>query len=307
MQNAPELPTLRLASRANSSQYQTEFDPDNATLWGFFNPHGNPCFSPSFLHDIRAHDQQFEENKGLVAANGQWHQAHYYVAGSRVRGVFNLGGDLALFQTLIRARDRDALLHYGKRCIDCVYPRVRNYHVPGLITISLVQGDALGGGFETALSSDLIIAEEGVTMGLPEILFNLFPGMGAYSLLSRKIGMKKAEELILSGRMYSAGELYELGVIDVLAPQDGGKEVTQDWIHQNRKRRNGMQAVFSARREVHPILRSEMDAILHLWVDAALKLEERDLKMMKRLVSAQARRAGNVGEDNSGGMTSAVA
>ena len=290
MQNLNEVPTLRLASNASAPQYQTEFEPDLATLWGFFNPHGTPCFSPGFLQDIRAHDQQFEENKGLVPANGEWHQAHYYVAGSRVKGVFNLGGDLALFQTLIRARDRDALLHYGKRCIDCVFPRIRNYHVPGLITISLVQGDALGGGFETALSSDLIIAEEGTTMGLPEILFNLFPGMGACSLLSRRIGTRKAEELILSGRMYSASELFDIGVVDVLAPSGEGFEVTRDWIRQNRKRRNGMQAVFSARREIHPITRAEMDAILHLWVDAALKLEERDLKMMKRLVSAQIRR-----------------
>ena len=305
MQTLNELPPLRLATRSGAAQYQTEFDAPSATLWGFFNPHGNPCFSPGLLQEIRAHDQQFEESKGLVCSNGEWHQAYYYVAGSRVKGIFNLGGDLALFEMLIRARDRDALLHYGKRCIDCVYPRIRNYFVPNLITISLVQGDALGGGFETALASDLIIAEEDATFGLPEILFNLFPGMGAYSLLNRRLGVKKAEELILSGRMYAAAELHQMGVVDVLAPRGTGIEVTQNWIRQNRKRRNGMQAIFAARREVHPITRSEMDAIVQLWVDAALKLEERDLKMMKRLVSAQARRAGN--SDAGGAMTIAVA
>jgi DSF synthase len=46
-------------------------------------------------------------------------------------------------------------------------------------TIALVQGDALGGGFETALSSNVLIAERSAKLGFPEILFNLFPGMGA--------------------------------------------------------------------------------------------------------------------------------
>ena len=79
-----------------------------------------------------------------------------------------------------------------------------------------MQGDALGGGFECALASDLIVAEERAQLGFPEILFNLFPGMGAYSLLSRRVGMKGAEKMILSARLYTAEELHELGVVDLL-------------------------------------------------------------------------------------------
>ncbi len=63
-----------------------------------------------------------------------------------IPGVFNLGGDLALFVLLIKSREREALAHYAKLCIDNVYARVQNYHCPWLTTISLVQGDALGGG-----------------------------------------------------------------------------------------------------------------------------------------------------------------
>ena len=51
-------------------------------------------------------------------------------------------------------------------------------------TISLVQGDALGGGFEAALCGDIIIAEKQARFGFPEVLFNLFPGMGAYNSCS---------------------------------------------------------------------------------------------------------------------------
>ncbi|MGA8054440.1 MAG: crotonase/enoyl-CoA hydratase family protein [Burkholderiales bacterium] len=216
--------------------------------------------------------------------------AHYYVVGSKTKGIFNLGGDLALFVLLIKSRDREALAHYAKRCIDCIYPRIQNYFSPTLTTISLVQGDALGGGFETALSSDVIVAEESANLGLPEVLFNLFPGMGAYSLLSRRIGMKAAEDLILSGRVLRAKQLYDMGVVDVLAKDGEGETVVHQWIRKNQKRRNGFQAVFTARQHVQPITREELDRIAEVWVDAALRLEDRDLKMMGRIVRSQQRR-----------------
>ena len=57
-----------------------------------------------------------------------------------------------------------------------MYGNSAAFHTP-LITIALVQGDALGGGFECALSFDVLIAERSAKMGLPEVLFNLFPGM----------------------------------------------------------------------------------------------------------------------------------
>jgi DSF synthase len=291
-----EIANLRSPYGVKGTQFEVEFDPEHRVIWGAFNPRGTPCFSVSLLNDIRAHDALLEANAGHVLHEGHMLSAHYYVASSKVPGVFNLGGDLALFQMLIRARDREALLEYGKRCIDCIHPRIRHYGSKTLTTISLVQGDALGGGFETALSSDIIVAEESATMGLPEILFNLFPGMGAYSLLARRIGMKPAENLILSGRMLKAYELHEMGIVDVLAPNGGGEKATHEWIRKNDRRRVGMQAVHRCRDHVHPITREEMDRIVEVWVDAALQLEEKDLKMMKRLVGAQQRRTGGESE-----------
>jgi DSF synthase len=291
-----EIANLRSPYGLKGSQFEVEFDPEHGVIWGMFNPRGTPCFSLGLLNDIRAHDALLEANGGHVLYEDRMQRAHYYVAGSKVPGVFNLGGDLSLFQMLIRTRNREALLEYGRRCIDCIHPRIRHYGSSALTTISLVQGDALGGGFETALSSDIIIAEESATMGLPEILFNLFPGMGAYSLLARRIGMKPAEDLILSGRMMKAYELHEMGIVDVLAPNGGGEKATHDWIRKNDRRRVGMQAVYRCRDHVHPISREEMDRIVEVWVDAALQLEEKDLKMMKRLVGAQQRRTGGESE-----------
>jgi DSF synthase len=270
------------------SQYETQFEPATGTLWGYFNPReGVPCFSVGLLKDIAAHEERFSASGGRLELHGESIDVEHYVVGSRTPGVFNMGGDLALFALLIRTQDRDALAAYAKLCIDNVYRRLQNYACPTLTTISLVQGDALGGGFESALASDLIVAEESAHLGLPEILFNLFPGMGAYSLLARRIGMRPAEELVLSGRILSATELHRMGVVDVLATDGQGEAAVRNWIAKNRRRRNGLQAVLRARHFIHPVTRAELDGIVSLWVDAALRLGERDLRMMQRLVSTQ--------------------
>jgi DSF synthase len=225
-----------------------------------------------------------------VEIDGEMRDVNYYVTASRTPGVFNLGGDLSLFVMLIKTRDRGALAHYAKLCIDVQYPRSQSFFSPTLTSISLVQGDALGGGFECALASDVIIAEESAQMGFPEILFNLFPGMGACSFLERRIGLRATEELILSGKMLPAYKLHEMGVVDVLAPNGQGETAVRDWITSNAKRRNGMQAMHRSRQFVRPVTRAELDGIVELWVDAAMRLGERELKMMSRLARAQARR-----------------
>ncbi len=290
MSNLRDAVGLRLAYGSKNSQFETEFEPASATVWGYFNPRGTACFSLGLLKDIRAHDNALALNGGKVHIESEQHEVRYYVCGSRTPGVFSLGGDLALFTLLIKSGSREELAHYARMCIDNMYARIQNYYTPKLITISMVQGDALGGGLECALSSDVVVAEESAQMGLPEILFNLFPGMGAYSLLTRRIGMRAAEEMILSGRMLSGAEMHKAGIVDVLAKDGEAETATQEWIARNSKRQNGTQAVFRARRLVHPITRQELDSIAELWVEAAFRLQERDLKMMGRLVRSQMRR-----------------
>ncbi|MGH8689519.1 MAG: crotonase/enoyl-CoA hydratase family protein [Burkholderiales bacterium] len=274
-----------------NSQYETEFEPATGTVWGYFNPkNGVPCYSLGLLKDILEHDQRLVANGGKVEVEGALSQVNHYVTASRTPGIFNVGGDLALFSMLIKAGDRAALAQYAKLCIDNIYPRTQSFFSPTLTKIVLVQGDALGGGFECALASDVIVAEESAQIGFPEILFNLFPGMGACSLLARRIGMRAAEELILSGKVYPAAELHKMGIVDVIATDGQGETAVRNWIASNAKRRNGLQAVHRARQFIHPVTRQELDGIVGLWVDAALRLGERDLKMMNRLVRAQMRR-----------------
>jgi len=272
------------------AETQYEFEPGTGTLWGYMNQRGNPCFNLGLLKEIRSVGNELTANSGHIDFEGAMHKVHSYVAASRVPRVFNLGGDLALFMLLIRARDREALAHYARLCIDNIHSQVQHYQCPTLTTISLVQGDALGGGFEMALCSDVIVAEESAMLGLPEILFNLFPGMGAYSLLARRASPRIAEELILSGKVLPAARLHEMGIVDVLARDGEGESAVQAWIAKNARRRSGHQAVMRVRQQVNPVTREELDAVADTWVDCALRLEDRDLRMMSRVVRAQMER-----------------
>jgi DSF synthase len=289
--NAPvDFKAIEGMFKRDYKQIEVKFEPEYSVAWTYLNPTGVPCFNPEILEEIRSHDEAIESSGGRLLHHGDLRQIRYYVVASRIENVFNFGGDLALFTQLVRVQDRDALAQYAKLCVRNMYSRIVNYNSP-LTTISLVQGEALGGGFETVLSSNVIIAERCARMGMPEILFNLFPGMGAYSLLGRRLGMKKAEEMIFSGRIYTAAELHEMGVVDVLVDDGLGEAAVYDYIRSNERRRNGMQAVFSCRQQFQPVTYEELLNITTVWVNAALRLEERDLKLMSRLVSSQTKRA----------------
>jgi DSF synthase len=273
---------------AHYEQLRLEYDPETRTLWNHITPIGSTCFNLGVLNELRRHDTEFERTGGQVLCDGVLAPVDYYVAASGVEHIFNYGGDLALFVQLIKSRDREALLHYATLCVDCVYARVTNYNSPTL-TISLVQGDALGGGFETVLASNIVIAEEQARLGCPEILFNLFPGMGAYSLLARRVGAKKAEEIIMSGKLYTAQEMHDTGLVDIVVPAGGGEKAVYDYIRRNGKRLNGMRAMYECRKHTNPVSYSELMNITQVWVDAALKLTDKDLKMMGRIVRSQMR------------------
>ncbi len=211
----------------------------------------------------------------------------HVVLHSRREGVFSLGGDLDLFKQLIETRDVEGLRAYGHACINIVHAAVRGFG-EYLMTYALVQGDALGGGMETALTADFIVMEEQARMGLPEVLFNLFPGMGGPSLLVRKLGdYAAAQKLIESGRLYSAQELHALGLCHVVAPQYEGAKALQALILEHDELREARIAARRARQMVHPMGKDELKEVVEIWVESALRLTPRDLRLMGRLVRRQ--------------------
>ncbi len=269
-----------------SPQLHAHYDKETRAMWSRWSPEPRPCFNPALLADIRVYYEHLGASGGRIDCGGEEHPIEYVVLASAMPGVFNLGGDLDLFKQLIDLRDRQGLLRYGRACIDVLYRNYLGHDLP-VTTISLVQGECLGGGFEAALSSDVIIAEKSARFGFPEILFNLFPGMGAYSFLDRRLGQKGAEALITSGKIYNADEMAQLGVVDVVAEDGQGESEVAALIRRRGRSRNGYSTLAAVRRRVHRIEFPELLDVVQLWVEAALRLTPRDLKLMQRLVSRQ--------------------
>lgn len=288
---------LGMMSRASNpleieySQISTRFDAEYGVLWTEMNPEGIPCCTQELLDELDHHQKTLEKCGCKIQIGFKLYPVRFAVAASLTPGIFNLGGDLVLFSSLIKSKDRDALLKYSIKCLDVIFTRTRHYNSP-LITISLVQGDALGGGLEAALASDVIIAERSAKMGFPEMLFNLIPGHGAFSLVARKIGVNQAEKMILSGKIYSAEELYGLGLVDVLVEDGEGVEAVRDYVAKRARCSNGYMALQKARHRFNPVTYQEMLDITNIWVEAALQLNEKDLKVMDRFIRSQQRLLG---------------
>ena len=264
-------------------QIDVNWDKGLETLWAFMTPANRPNYNLPMLRDTRLWQTETKRlfDEGALAVK-------YMVLGSRFPGVFNLGGDLELFVSCIERGDLTGLVKYGHACIDVVHRAWRNADLP-LISIALAQGDALGGGFEALLCFDVVVAERSARFGLPEMLFGLFPGMGAYSILARKLGRRMAERMILSGKVYSAEEMFDMGIVTMLVDDGEGEQAVRDYIAGNRPHHSGHVAVFEAGRRVDPLDYAELKDIVENWAATALKLDPRDLRLMRRLATAQTR------------------
>jgi len=258
------------------------YDDSINTLWFFMHGKPRPSFTTSLLQELK------HLYKTVRNHNSKSNPIDYLVVASGVSDIYNLGGDLAHFRHCIELRDAEALRTYAYSCIDLCFENTIHLDCD-ITTISLMQGSAYGGGFEAALSCNIIIAEKGLKIGFPEILFNLFPGMGAYTFLSRRVEPHFVEKMITSGNTFTSDELYERGIIDVLAEPGEGVRELNDYIKKHRHHRAGHIAMQKARLQTYPITLQQLRDICDTWVDAALKLTSKDLKVMDRLVRRQSK------------------
>jgi DSF synthase len=263
-------------------------DKQDQIFWCFMNQTGRPSYTYSLGAEVQDVQDWVTDNYAF-AANGGPDDLRYFVCGSKTPGVYNLGGDLRHFAESIRQRDLPAMRKYAETCVRMQHANWNAFGAP-IITFALVQGDALGGGFEHALAFDVLVAEKSARMGLPEIIFNLFPGMGAYSFLLRRVGRKLAEKFILEGKIHTAEELYEMGIVDILVEDGEGEAAIIGYVNKHRQRFAAERAVYLARRASDPVELDELLRITNIWAETAMTLTEADVRKMERLADAQERR-----------------
>jgi len=244
------------------------------------------CYSLAAMTEMQRVLDDISANPGLL---------RHLVLTSDVPRVFNFGGDLALFVLLVRAGDVDSLRLYGMKCVDMVW-WLENAATLGVHTTVMAAGDTLGGGLESVLPFHRIIFEKSAQAGFPEVLFNLFPGMGAWDFTIRRAGFAVANEMILSGHLYSAEELLYRRLIDMVVPDGEGEQAIDRVVREVDPRHRGTLAALRAQRVAAPIRRESLVAIVDQWAESAMGLTDRDLRLMERLARAQVRKAGGAEE-----------
>ncbi len=273
-------------------QLSLRFEDGGKVAWVDMRPEGIPCMSPGLVADFARAQGMIETRARDGFQRNDPNRIVYQVMTSGVSGVFCLGGDLEYFLDRVDQGDRQAIEAYARQCIEIVYKSVTGYGLP-LTTIALVQGQALGGGFEAALANQIIVAEESATFGFPEVLFGTFPGMGAVSLLTRRSSCSVTRRIVNDGRLRSARELYDLGIIDVLAQDGQGEKTVRALIQGRADREDGFHGLNEALRIASPISYKELMRIVNIWVEVIWGMSPRNKGFAKYLLKEQKRRWGS--------------
>jgi DSF synthase len=286
MNEKPFLYTLNSAQNAfaeqndfDYSQLITHREEKYRLHWCYMNPEARPCFNDTLVREMHHLYTRFHEKQNP-------YQIKYQVLASGTPHVFSFGGDLRMFGDLVARKDKDGLTQYAHTCAETMYA-IATLNQLGITQICLVQGDALGGGLETALAADTLIAERGVKFGFPDVLFNSFPGIGAYTFLSRKVGNSITERIIMSGRLYSAEELYEMGVVDVLADNGKGEAAVYNYITKANRCENTIDSLRKIRNLHSPLKFDQLLEVATMWAENAMRLTAKDLRTIERLISKQ--------------------
>ncbi len=160
-------------------------------------------------------DRQHAKNALNEAMIGALHSALDRLASERCKGLvltgagttFASGADIA--ELLARKRE-DAF----RRINSGLFAKVEAFAAP---TVAAINGYALGGGMELALACDIRVASETAKLGQPEVGLGIIPGAGATYRLPRIVGLGRAKDLILTGRIVDANEAFDMGLVNHVA------------------------------------------------------------------------------------------
>lgn len=261
--------------------------------WVILRYAGIPCFSLDVVLEIRRAQRTVEQQLRSAYEAGLADRPLFQVVASDTPGTFSLGGDLTYFLDCIEREDRNALLRYAHLCCEVQINTARHYGLP-ITTLSVVEGECLGGGFECALASSVLIADTNARFVFPELTFGMFPGMGALALLLRKVSPAVARQIIFDQAVYTAEELHTLGIVDEVTPPGEAREAAIAYMQENTKRQAGLHGFQVAVDYALPVRSDEFTAVVDEWVETAFRLSPSNRRLMAYLSRGQTSRSPTV-------------
>jgi len=173
--------------------------------------------------------------------------------------AFSAGSDVKAFEA---HRGDAGRPHFSKE--EAVIKRLADLPMP---TIAAIEGNALGGGLELALACDIRVASERASLGLPEVRLAVTPGAGGTQRLPRVVGVARAKEMTLTGRIIDAAEAGRIGLISRVAPAGQARAVADEVAAQIALR--GPLAVREVKRLINGSLEWGIDAGIAAEIDAS--------------------------------------
>jgi enoyl-CoA hydratase len=191
--------------------------------------------------------------------------------------VFAAGADI---KQMVDMSFQDAAAHAG--ALQEAFDGLARIPKP---VIAAVNGYALGGGCELAMTADFRYAADNATLGQPEILLGVIPGAGGTQRLTRLVGVQKAREIVYDGRMYAAEECLAMGLVDKVLPAD---EVYDAAVEAARRYARGPFALRMAKKAIDEGIEMDLSAALRLETTlfaACFASEDRSIGMRSFLES----------------------
>lgn len=262
--------------------FEVDYYPETELLLWKIKTKGIPNFTIDILNEFKT----FSADLRMLFADKSY-PLKYIASSSLHPEVYNMGGDLPFFFENIKEKNREVLTDYAHSCVEAVYNIYNSFDLPA-ISVALVEGNAYGGGFECVAAHDIILAKKNVQFCLPENKFNLFPGMGAYSFLFRKLNFQAASEVLYSGSIYSAEEMNNMGMVNEIF--DEGEGTLEMLEHINKGSYNFLYNHYKCIKQVFPIQKKELIDITNIWVEACLNLDKDSLRRMELIINAQYRK-----------------
>lgn len=182
--------------------------------------------------------------------------AHAVVIRSTVRGGFSAGADLR--QLYNGLKDRPESEHEGalREFIDRIHSVMDRLDTLPLTTIGVIHGICFGGGFELALTCDMLIAEKNARFAFPELRLGIVPGFGGIPRLRRDVGNAVVRDLLLTGRSINAKKALSVGLTSQMVPV--GEGLRAAWATARQATKFDREAVRTCKQFMKPLPADEL-------------------------------------------------